>query len=146
VKNIGSTLKICGWCTVFVVAEAGLYLSYRHHDARFHWFLHFFVGGSAALLLMSAVAWVRRRPIPYPLVWVLIGHIFAMAPDLMFLFFGVVHDRWMDVFLWHIGGHFVPGQNVLWYSVFLGALAVYFAVLTRVEGAPAFPPNKYSNR
>ena len=27
---------------LFATAEVLLYLSYQHHDSRFHWFLHFF--------------------------------------------------------------------------------------------------------
>jgi hypothetical protein len=131
-RSLRNILRICGWCLAFVVAELGLYFSYRHHDARFHWFLHFFVGGSAALLVMSAVAWRRGKAVSFPLVWLLAGHVFAMAPDFLFLLFGIVHDRWMDVFLWHIGAHFIPGRNITWYLACLAALAVYLGILARV--------------
>jgi hypothetical protein len=39
----------------FATAEVLLYFSYQHHDARFHWFLHFFVGTSAAFGLMTLI-------------------------------------------------------------------------------------------
>jgi hypothetical protein len=78
-------LRVCAWCVAAVAVEIGLYASYRGHDARFHWFTHFFVGASAALLVMAVVAAVRRRPVPLPLVWVLVGHLVAMAPDLAFV-------------------------------------------------------------
>ena len=133
-RNLRNTLRICGWCLAFVVAEIGLYLSYRHHDARFHWILHFFVGGSAALLVMSVVAWRQGKAVSFPLVWLLVGHVFAMLPDFLFLLFGIIHDRWMDVFLWHIGAHFIPGRNLTWYLIFLAALAVYLSILARVGG------------
>jgi hypothetical protein len=49
----------------------------RALDARFHWFLHFLVGASAALLLMALIAWRRRAAAPFPLLWILAGHLFA---------------------------------------------------------------------
>ncbi len=30
---------------IAVAVEAFLYLTYQAHEARFHWFTHFFVGG-----------------------------------------------------------------------------------------------------
>ncbi len=51
-----TTLRVCLWCVTAVLAEVGLYASYRGHDARFHWFTHFFVGASAALVVMAVVA------------------------------------------------------------------------------------------
>jgi hypothetical protein len=125
-------LRVCAWCVAAVAVEIGLYASYRGHDARFHWFTHFFVGASAALLAMAVVAAVRRRPVPLPLVWVLVGHLVAMAPDLAFVA-GEAHRWWMDVFLGHISSHFVPGRNWTWYSVFLGSLAAYLVVLDRLR-------------
>ncbi|HEX2242863.1 MAG TPA: hypothetical protein VHK27_06350 [Gammaproteobacteria bacterium] len=86
-----ASLKLCGYCALFVLAEVLLYASYRHHDARFHWFLHFLVGASAALLLMALIAWRRRAAAPFPLLWILAGHLFAMTPDFLFLFFSIIH-------------------------------------------------------
>jgi hypothetical protein len=119
------TLRLCAYCLLFVAAEIALYSSYRHHDARFHWFLHFFVGASVALLGMSAVAWRTRKAVRFPLIWILIGHLVAMAPDLLFYAFSIIHRGWMDVFLWHIGAHFIPGRNWTWYGVFVASLAIY---------------------
>lgn len=124
--------RLCVWCAAAVLAEIGLYLSYRGHDSRFHWLTHFFVGASVALLVMAAVAWRRGRPVPYPLVWPLLGHLVAMAPDLLFTA-GVVHERWMDLFLGHISTHFVWGQNRTWYGTFLVALAIYLATLDHIR-------------
>lgn len=67
-RRARSGLRLCLWCVAAVLVEVGLYLSYRGHDARFHWFTHFFVGASAALVVMAALASRRRRPVPYPLV------------------------------------------------------------------------------
>lgn len=117
-------LRVCLWCLGAVVVEVALFFSYRGHDARFHWFTHLFVGATVALVVMAVVARRRRRPVPYPLVWPVLGHVVAMFPDLLFAG-GQAHEPWMDVFLGHISTHFVPGRNLTWYAVFLAALALY---------------------
>ncbi len=124
------SLELCAWCLLGVAVEVGLYLSYRAHDARFHWFTHFFVGASAALLVMSVVAARTHRPVRYPLIWAVLGHLVAMFPDFLFRT-GIAHARWMDVFLGHITTHYVVGRNVTWYVVFLASLGLYLAVLAR---------------
>lgn len=106
-----ASLKLCGYCRLFVLAEVLLYASYRHHDARFHFFLHFLVGASAALLLMALIAWRRRAAAPFPLLWILAGHLFAMTLDFLFLFFSIIHRGWMDVFLLHYPGALHPGPQ-----------------------------------
>ena len=135
---LGAALRICLWCILAVVVEIALYLSYRGHEARFHYATHLFVGASAALVIMSVVAWRRRRPVPYPLVWPVLGHLFAMFPDFLFTA-GTAHYRWMDVFLGHISTHFVPGRNLTWAIVYLVALGTYLTVLSRVA-RPATSP------
>ena len=129
-------LRLCLWCVPAVLLEMGLYASYRGHDARFHWLTHFFVGASAALVAMAAVATRRRQPVALPLVWVVGGHLVAMFPDLLFTA-GVAHEPWMDVFLGHLASHDVPGRNLTWYVVFLACMGVYLATLARLRGAPA---------
>jgi len=124
------SLRLCLWCGATVAVEVSLYLSYRGHDARFHWFTHFFVGASAALVVMAVVTLRTGRAVASPLVWPLLGHVFAMAPDLLFAG-GIAHQRWMDVFLGHISSHFVPGRNLTWYAVFLAALVLYLAAVDR---------------
>ncbi len=126
-------LRLCLWCVLAVAVEIALYLSYRGHDARFHWFAHFFVGSAVALLVMSVVALRTRRPVPLPLVWPLLGHLYAMFPDLLFTGGHIAHEPWMDVFLGHISTHFVPGRNLTWYVVFLSAVALYLGVLHRLR-------------
>ena len=69
-----------------------------------------------------------------PLVWVLVGHLVAMAPDLAFVA-GHAHRRWMDVFLGHISTHFVPGRNWTWYAVFLLSLGGYLMILDHLGPA-----------
>jgi hypothetical protein len=130
-------LRLCGWCLLAVVVEIGLYLSYRGHDARYHWFTHFFVGASVALMIMAAVTLRTHRPAPVPLLWIVLGHIFAMTPDLLFVG-GRVHERWMDAFLGHLSTHYIPGRNLTWYVVSLLSLASYLAAIDRgVRRRPA---------
>ena len=129
-----SALRVCLWCVIALLGEVGLYTSYRGHDARFHWFTHFFVGASVALVAMAVVATRTRRPAPLPLVWIFLAHAVAMFPDFLFTA-GIAHERWMDVFLGHITTHFVPGRNLTWFVVFLIALAAYLAVLARLPRA-----------
>ena len=125
------TLRVSLLSVLAVGLEAFLYASYRGHDARFHWFTHFFVGAGAALLAMAAVALRARRPVPAPLLWPVLGHLIAAIPDVVFVA-GVAHHRWMDVFLGHLSTHYIPGRNWTWYGIFLGALAAYLLALHRV--------------
>lgn len=127
----GVLLRVCVWCAAAIVVEVALYASYQGHDARFHWFTHFFVGASVALVIMAAVAWRLRGPVPYPLLWVLADHLFAMLPDLLFAL-GRAHQRWMDLFFGHISTHLVRGRNLTWYVLFLLALAGYLATVDRI--------------
>lgn len=126
----GRALRTCLWCAVAVVVEVLLYLSYRGHDARFHWLTHFLVGASVALVLMTLRAWRTRRPVRFPLVWMLLTHLYAMIPDFLFSA-GVPHYAWMEVFLGHISSHFVPGRNIAWLAAFAAALAGYLLTLDR---------------
>ncbi|MBW3555709.1 MAG: hypothetical protein KY454_02105 [Actinobacteria bacterium] len=142
-EGAGRALRLCLWCVVAVVAEVGLYASYRGHDARFHWFTHFFVGASFALVVMAVVALRRRRAVPVPLVWPFIAHVVAMFPDFLFAA-GIAHQRWMDVFLGHISTHFVPGRNLTWFVVFLLALGFYLAVLGRVSPVQEDPDQRFT--
>ncbi len=77
---------------------------------------------------MAAFVLLTRRPAPFPLLWPVAAHMYAIVPDLLFIA-GVAHERWMNVFLGHLSGHFVPGRNWTWYAVLLIALAVYLALL-----------------
>ncbi|MGH3845770.1 MAG: hypothetical protein ACRDS0_30760 [Pseudonocardiaceae bacterium] len=121
---------------VTVATEVELYASYQAHEARFHWFTHFFVGGATALVLMAVAVVQRRRPVPLPGLWVILGHLIAMFPDFLFSA-GIPHRHWMDVFLGHLSTHFMPGRNLTWYLVFLAALAGYLAVVTRIARSPS---------
>lgn len=128
------TLRLCLWCLAAIGVEIGLYLSYQGHDARFHWFTHFFVGTSAALLVMAVRTLRSRRPVSYPFVWPVAAHLVAMTPDLLFAA-GKAHETWMDLFLGHVSSHYVPGRNLTWYAVFLVCLAGYLFAVDRIRTA-----------
>lgn len=124
------------WLAVAAV-EAALYASYRSHAARFHWATHFLVGATVAVLAMTLYTRLRHRPARLPAVWILVAHLYAMFPDLLFEA-GRPHEWWMDVFLLHIRSHFVPGRNAFWLGVFLLALAAHLLALDRWgRGEPA---------
>lgn len=114
---------------LFVTVEIVLFLSYQHDDARFHWFLHFFVGTSIALIGMTLAMIWTTRPILFPMLWLLTGHVIAMFPDIIWSFQLLPHQAWMDLFFLHISSHFIPGRNWTWYLIFLLCLALYLSGL-----------------
>ncbi len=123
-----------------VGVEVLLYERYGAHEASFHWFTHLYVGGAAALLVLSGLTLLRRRQAPYPAVWVVLGHIVAMVPDLLFTLRDMAHRPWMDIFLGHLSTHFVPGRNATWFTVFALSVGAYVLSVERVGGeAPRGP-------
>lgn len=124
---------------VAIAVEVGLFLQYVSEGARYHWFVHFFVGAGTALVLMTLWSWRTRRPVAHPLSWVVLAHLYAMFPDLLFPH-GIVHAAWMNMFLGHLWVHFVPGQDVTWFVVFVVALTAYLVCLDRLRPDPARPP------
>lgn len=119
-RNLGRLLEL-----LFVAGvEVLLYRRFQQGDGTFHYFTHFFSGASLALVLMALVAHRRRRQIRLPLLAVLAGHLFAMAPDILYLE-SIAHTRWMDVFVAHNTSHFLPGRNISWYVVFVTAVTLY---------------------
>lgn len=137
-------LRLSWQSAFFAVAEVLLYLSYQHQDARFHWFLHIFVGTSAALVTMAVLTYWSGRTIRFPLLWLLTGHLIAMLPDILWTLQWLPHQPWMDVFLLHISSHFIPGRNWTWYVMFLGCLALHLytrrAAEARLQKAPFDAP------
>ncbi len=114
----------------YVASELLLFLSYRGHDARFHWFTHFFVGASVALIIMSIITWRARRAVRLPLLWIFLAHLFAVFPDLLFSRFNIAHaTNRSDFFLLHIHSHFIPGRNITWYLIFITTLGLYLSVI-----------------
>ncbi len=121
------------------LAECLVFLSYQHSDGRFHWFLHFFVGAGAALSLLALHTYLTGHRTKLLLLWMFLGHMLAMLPDILFGLADVPHQPWMDIFLLHISAHFLPGRNWSWYALFLLSLASYFAALAVTDLAPTGP-------
>lgn len=69
---------------LLVVAEILLFDSYRDHVADFHWAAHFLVGLTAAALWNLGCLLIKGAPARGRLLSVLVAHLFAMAPDLLF--------------------------------------------------------------
>lgn len=115
--------------------EVLLFERYGAHEASFHWFTHLYVGGAAALLVLSGLTLLRRRESPYPAVWVVVGHVAALVPDLLYTLRDMAHRPWMDIFLGHLSTHFVPGRNATWFAVFTLAVAAYVLNVERLGGA-----------
>lgn len=130
---------------VLAAAEVLLFASYAGHDARFHWATHFLVGLIAAAVFLSGYLLVAARPAPGQLLAVLVLHLVAMAPDLLFRI-GDPHAWWMDVFLGHISAHYLPGGDDTWLVLALLAVGGYAWLLTRwlaarhAEAAAGLPP------
>ena len=131
--NIASH-RIWPWL-LFIAAEVILYLSYRQNDGAFHWFLHFFVGASTALIIMALVMLLAGCIVQHPLLLIFVGHIIAMFPDVLWNFLVVTHRPWMNVFLGHIAAHFIPGRNWTWCAIFLASLAFYLYGLSTKQAA-----------
>ena len=117
-----------------IVIEIELLRTYLAHDGVYHWFTHYFVGASVALAAMAVVTLRRRRAVAYPLVWILIGHLYAGLPDLFFMD-SVPHQRWQDIFFAHVSSHFVPGRNLTWAVIFSLALGGYLFAVDRTAAA-----------
>ncbi len=112
---------------VFGVVEGLVFLSYQHSDGRFHWFFHFFVGGTVTFSILATCMYWTRRPVRRLLLWLFLGHMLAMFPDILFGLLSIAHEPWKDIFLLHISAHFVPGRNWTWYAIFLVSLGSYLA-------------------
>jgi len=129
-----------------VVAELALFASYAAHDARFHWATHFLVGLLATALWQSVHLLVAARPARGQLATIVVFHLGAMWPDLLFRA-GEPHERWMDYFaLGHVSSHYLPGGDTSWLLLALLGAGGYALLLHRwlaarhAEAAAGLPP------
>jgi len=116
---------------IATLVELLLLTVYVSQDAAYHWLVHFLTGGTAALIGLTAAAGCRHRPTTQPTLWVLLGHLIAIVPDLLFAA-GIAHQRWMDLFLGHVSSHNVPGGLWTLYGSFLAGLALYLLTIARL--------------
>lgn len=114
---------------VLVIAEIALFRVYGSYDSRFHWGAHFLVGLIAAAGWLSGWLILRGAPAPGQIVTVLVAHLYAMAPDLVFRIH-VPHAQWMNVFLGHIAVHYIPGGDRTWLALAAVALLGYCTLLS----------------
>ena len=115
---------------VLVGAEAAILPVYWRPDSLFHWSIHFLVGLTAAAVWNLAVLLVLDRPAPGQLASILVLHLIAMAPDILFGF-EVPHHAWMDLFFGHISVHYTPGQDRTWLVIALLSTGLYVIFLSR---------------
>lgn len=95
---------------VVVAFEVYAYTRYARYGAEFHFWLHGLFGLTVGLVALTGWRLLRRRSAGRVAAWEagLGGHLVSATPDLLFLFAGVLHASWMDVFALHIVLHFVP--------------------------------------
>lgn len=115
-----------------LLVEALFLQRYAAEAASWHWYIHLTAGATLALPLM--VLWSRRhhRAVPYPLVWVLLAHLFAAIPDLL-IPENIPHQTWQNVFAGHVASHYLPGGGATWLVVVSLALAGYLVTLDRLD-------------
>ena len=115
-----------------LLVEALFLQRYAAEAASWHWYIHLSAGATLALPLM--VIWTRRhrRPVPYPLVWVLAAHLFAAIPDLL-IPENVPHQSWQNVFAGHVASHYLPGGSATWLVTASLALAGYLLTLDQLD-------------
>lgn len=115
-----------------LLVEAGFLQRYAAEAASWHWYVHLAAGATVALPLM--VLWSRRhhRPVPYPLLWLLLAHLYAAIPDLL-IPENVPHRGWQDVFAGHVASHYLPGGGATWVAVVSLALAAYLVTVDRLD-------------
>lgn len=115
---------------VLIGAEAAILAVYWRPDSLFHWSIHFLVGLTTAAVWNLTVLLLLDRPAPGQLASILVLHLIAMAPDILFGF-EVPHYAWMDLFLGHISVHYTPGQDRTWLAIALLTTGLYVILLSR---------------
>ncbi|MDL2341943.1 MAG: hypothetical protein QFB87_02615 [Patescibacteria group bacterium] len=108
------------------IVEVIFYREYAHFGAEFHFWLHGLFGG--ALGLAALTLWqlsTNRQPKLNSWEAGALGHLYSAVPDFLFIFFGILHMYWMDVFAIHISIHFIPAPVPTMLVVFLLTLVAY---------------------
>lgn len=130
---------------VVLGAELVLFRAYEAREAPFHWSTHFLVGLTAAALWNLAWLLVAAAPARGQLLSILVFHLYAASPDLLFDA-GIPHQRWMNVFLGHVRVHYLPGEDRSWLAIGLAGCGAYAGVLAawlrarRREAEAGMPP------
>ena len=127
-----------------IAVEVWFLGKYAAAAASWHWYVHFFAGATCALILMAWWSWRHRRAVSFPLVWILLAHVYAAAPDLV-IPENIPHKPWQEVFLGHLASHYLPGRGLSWLVVFAIALGGYLLILDR-RTAPQPRPDRLPGR
>lgn len=117
---------------LYAIGEIILYASYWNRQASFHWFNHFLVGASVAMISFCIWIVVTHKRVGQPLLWLYLAHIFAMIPDILYNVGHIPHELWMDVFFGHISSHFIPGRNWTLYAIFIITLGIYLVLSKKI--------------
>lgn len=112
----GPSLAARGLGVVLVAAAEGL-LAYEYHvrGTDWHFVLHTLLGLGAGF---AVAALLGTRKVAR---WALLGQAVSVAPDVLFIAFGIPHQRWMDVFLADITIHVVAAPLAVAATLFLVA-------------------------
>jgi len=104
----------------------GLFLQRYAADAvSWHWSVHLCVGATLALTLMTWWAHRPRRPVRFPLLWILLAHLDAVVPDLL-MPENVPHQSWQDIFARHVTSH--PAGGASWLAIASLALGAWVRI------------------
>ncbi|MBW3602101.1 MAG: hypothetical protein KY434_05310 [Actinobacteria bacterium] len=118
-----------------LAVEGYLFAEYARFGALIHFWIHGLLGAALGFAVLAvwylrAGAGDRRSGNPGT-VWVagLAGHLYAAAPDVLFVAADLVHQWWMDVFALHVNIHFIPAPPAVLLVVFTLALAGWAAAI-----------------
>lgn len=112
--------------SIIIIVEVYLYRQYAHLGAEFHFWLHGLLGASIGLLTLTVWRLLTRRAGRIsPWEAGVLGHLYSMVPDILFITFGLLHVYWMDVFAFHIRIHFIHQPVISMLTVFCFSLLAY---------------------
>ncbi len=144
-RTPGHLAAVAAGIAVPVAVEVWFLGKYAAEAASWHWYVHFFAGATLALVLMAWWSWRHRRAVPFPLVWVLLAHFYAAAPDLV-IPENIPHKPWQEVFVGHLASHYLPGRGLSWLVVFAVALGGYLRTVDRRAAPPPRPDQQPGRR
>ena len=140
-RSVGHVVAVAVGIAVPIAVEVWFLGKYAAEAASWHWYVHFFAGATLALALMTWWSWRHRRAVPFPLVWLVLAHFYAAAPDLV-IPENIPHKPWQEVFVGHLASHYLPGRGLSWLVIFAVALAGYLLALDRRTASPPVPDRR----
>ena len=101
-----------------LVLQGAVALAYDNRGTWWHYLLHQLVGWGVGLAVAGVAMGLGSRRVP-PVAAALAGQLVSVAPDLMFRYLRMPHERSMDVFLGHISLHRGPSPTLVALAVVL---------------------------